>query len=132
MVELPNMNSLTICFAEDILGNASILVFDLGEEAFSPLFNLEGRVRESLIEVLIHFPMTSLVTWYSGSMNCLNECECEITQSCPTLCDPMVCSLPGSSTHGIFKARILEWVAISFPFSSVQFSRSVMSDSATP
>ena len=34
-------------------------------------------------------------------------------QSCPTLCDPMDCTLPGSSVHGIFKARILEWVAIS-------------------
>ena len=38
----------------------------------------------------------------------------EIAQSCPTLCKPMDCSLPGSSIHGIFKARILEWVAISF------------------
>ena len=33
---------------------------------------------------------------------------------CPTLCDPMNCSLRGSSTHGIFQARVLEWVAISF------------------
>ena len=38
----------------------------------------------------------------------------KITQSCPTLCDPMDCSLPGSSIHGIFQARILEWVAIFF------------------
>ena len=38
----------------------------------------------------------------------------EVTQSCPTLCDPMDCSLPGSSVHGILQARILEWVAISF------------------
>ena len=38
----------------------------------------------------------------------------EVTQSCPTLCDPMDCSLPGSSVHGIFQARILEWVAIAF------------------
>ena len=38
----------------------------------------------------------------------------EIAQSCPTLCDPMDCSLPGSSDHGILQARILEWVAISF------------------
>ena len=39
---------------------------------------------------------------------------CSISQSCPTLCDPMDCSLPGSSVHGAFQARILEWVAISF------------------
>ena len=40
--------------------------------------------------------------------------ESEVVQSCPTLCDPMDCSPPGSSVHGISQARILEWVAISF------------------
>ena len=35
--------------------------------------------------------------------------ESEVTQSCPTLSDPMDCSLPGSSVHGIFQARVLEW-----------------------
>jgi len=40
--------------------------------------------------------------------------ESEVAQSCPTLSDPMDCSLPGSSVHGIFKARILEWGAIAF------------------
>ena len=39
----------------------------------------------------------------------------EVTQWCLTLCDPMDCSLPGSSVHGIFQARILEWGAISSP-----------------
>ena len=39
----------------------------------------------------------------------------EVAQSCLTLCDPMHCSLPGSSVHGIFEARILEWVAIPSP-----------------
>ena len=38
---------------------------------------------------------------------------CSVTQLCPTLCDLMDCSLPGSSIHGILQARILEWVAIS-------------------
>ena len=36
----------------------------------------------------------------------------EVVQSCPTLCDPMDCSLPGSSIHGIFQARVLEWVVM--------------------
>ena len=40
--------------------------------------------------------------------------ESEVTQSCPTLGDPMDCSLPGSSIHGIFQARVLEWGAIAF------------------
>ena len=40
--------------------------------------------------------------------------ESEVAESCPTLQDPMDCSLPGSSVHGIFQARVLEWVAIAF------------------
>ena len=42
------------------------------------------------------------------------ESESEIAQSCPTLSDPVDCSLPGSSGHGIFQARVLEWVASAF------------------
>ena len=44
----------------------------------------------------------------------------EVAQSCPTLCDPMDCSLPGSSVHGIFQAIVLEWIAISFSRGSSQ------------
>ena len=40
--------------------------------------------------------------------------ESEVALSCPTLRDPMDCSLPGSSIHGIFQARVLEWGAIAF------------------
>ena len=40
--------------------------------------------------------------------------ESEVAQSCPTLSDPMDCSLPGSSVHGICQAIVLEWIAISF------------------
>ena len=42
------------------------------------------------------------------------ESESEVTQSCPTLSDPMDCSPPGSSVHGVFQTRVLEWVAIAF------------------
>ena len=42
--------------------------------------------------------------------------ESEVTQSCPTLSDPMDCTLPGSSVHGIFQARVLEWGAIALLF----------------
>ena len=41
-------------------------------------------------------------------------CVCSVSKSCQTLCDPMDYSPPGSSVHGIFQARILEWVAVSF------------------
>ena len=50
----------------------------------------------------------------------LKESESEVTQSCLTRCAPMDCSLPGSSVHGIFQARILEWFAISFSRRSSQ------------
>ena len=40
--------------------------------------------------------------------------ESEVVQLCPTLSDPMDCSLPGSSVHRIFQARVLEWVAVAF------------------
>ena len=44
--------------------------------------------------------------------------ESEVTQSCLTLGDPMDCSPPGSSVHGIFQARVLEWGAIAFSMTS--------------
>ena len=42
------------------------------------------------------------------------QSESEVTQSCPTLSNPIDCSLPGPSIHGIFQARVLEWGAIAF------------------
>ena len=44
----------------------------------------------------------------------LLKSESGVAQSCPSLCDPMGCSLPDSSVHGFYQARVLEWVAISF------------------
>ena len=49
---------------------------------------------------------------------CEDWSESEVPQSCPTLCDPMDCSLPDSSIDGIFQARMLEWVAISWGLST--------------
>ena len=48
--------------------------------------------------------------------------ESEVAQSCPTPSDPMDCSLPGSSIHGIFQERVLEWGAIAFYAASTQLS----------
>ena len=44
----------------------------------------------------------------------LDESESEVAQSCLTLCDPMDSKLPGSFIHGVFQARVLEWIAVSF------------------
>ena len=54
--------------------------------------------------------------------------ESEVAQSCPTLSDPMDGSLPGSSIHGIFQARVLEWGAIAF---SVEFASKVLISALT-
>ena len=62
----------------------------------------------------VHSPCSSKLTF--GSPHALlPTCKegKEVAQSCPTLCDAMDCSLPDSSVHGIFQARVLEWVAIS-------------------
>ena len=59
--------------------------------------------------------------WGYFHLQCLKlKSESEVAQSCPTLRDPMDCSLPGSSVHGIFQARVLEWVAIAFSESLLQ------------
>ena len=73
-------------------------------DTFSTLTSLgQGRMHQSLHSLQNSF-----------SLVCVCVCVCEVTQLCPTLCDPMACSPPGSSVHGILQARILEWVAISF------------------
>ena len=60
-----------------------------------------------------HWQVDSFPLSHQGRWN-------EIAQSCPILCDPIDCSLPGSSVHGIFQAIVLEWIAISFSRGSSQ------------
>jgi len=55
------------------------------------------------------------ISIFNAFVNAQKRCrESEVAQSCPTLCDPMDCSPPGTSVNGIFQAKVLEWVAISF------------------
>ena len=63
-----------------------------------------------------------LPVWIEAKCNAYlyTETETEVAESCPTLCDQIDCSLPGFSIHGIFQARVLEWVAISFSRGSSQ------------
>ena len=54
-------------------------------------------------------------------LHCIKmKSESEVAQSCPTLSDPMECSLPGSSSRGIFQARVLEWGAIAFSLTDLE------------
>ena len=62
----------------------------------------------------IHFfLLLSNIPWYAAAA------AAKSLQSCPTLCNPIDCSLPGSSIHGIFQERVLEWGAIAFSHSLI-------------
>ena len=92
----------------------------LEETALSPLSGLGTLVKDHLItDTRIYFWVLYAILCYSVFVlgpYCFNHCSfmcvcvcTKLLQSCPTLCDPMDCSLPGSFVHGIFQARILEW-----------------------
>ena len=72
----------------------------------------------------MHGPVNGEIRIFSTNYVETTECVCvctrtckhgSVTQSCLNLCDPLDCSLPGSSVHGIFQAKILKWVVFHFP-----------------
>ena len=72
--------------------------------------NINGQIfrrKRCLHSLRVSLPKDLLITVVAAA-------AAKSLQSCPTLCDPMDCSLPGFSVHGILQARTLEWVAISF------------------
>ena len=77
-------------------------------------FDLGTRGPE-LLFLISCFSSALRISWsISLSLSFQQWMHVQSLQSCATLCDPVNCSLPGSSVHGIFQARILEWVVISF------------------
>ena len=87
------------------------------------IFATEFRDSNSLPILLSCVLYPSLIKHFSSLCQYLQFsmlCCCSVTKSCLTLCDPMDCSLPGSSFHGIFQAKILEWVVIFFSRESSQ------------
>ena len=105
-------------------------IFDLFQTSFMWVQRISAAAAKSLQSCLTLRPHRRQPTrlplpWDSPGKNTgvgchfLLQCmkvksESEGPQSCPTLSDPMDCSLPGSSAHGIFQARVLEWGAIAF------------------
>ena len=71
-----------------------------------------------ILHLLFLWQMKAALTWQIRTFYFINQnaaaVAAESLQLCPTLCDPMDCSPPGSSVHEILQARILEWVAIPF------------------
>ena len=68
--------------------------------------------RYSILLVITEMQVKITMRCYTP-IRTVKKCVCVCVQSCLTLCNPMDCSLPGSSVHGIFQARIVEWIAIS-------------------
>ena len=87
-----------------------------------------NRTRPICITALNHVPkeearilfQSSIKLYISIITHSKQLSESEVAQSCPTLCDPTDCSLPGSSVHEIFQAIVLEWTAIFFSLSSLK------------
>ena len=82
---------------------------------------LACRSRERGQQALAEIQATSKSNRLLLGDQCMKvKSESEVAQSCLTLSDPMDCSLPGSSVHGIFQARVLEWDAIAFSAEDVR------------
>ena len=90
--------------------------------SLSPLPKLIGNSDFSVeikITAAIYVALSLIVSfWIMMKM----KSESKVAQSCPTVSDPMDCSLSGSSIHGIFQARVLEWGAIAFSYSKARKS----------
>ena len=124
-----------------LLSKDNSLIFPLGNSSLSPDGSQRAEGEETQVSCCCCCSVASVVSdsvrphrrqptrlphpWDSPGKNtgvgcqfllpCMKvKSESEVAQSCPTLSDPTHCSLPGSSVHGIFQARVLEWVAIAF------------------
>ena len=108
ILEPKKIKSLTICIVSpsiyhEVIGpDAMMLVFWM--LSFKPVFPLSS----------LAFIKRCLISSSLSAIRVVVLCTCAVIQLCPMLCDPTDCSPLGSFVHGIFQARILEWVAISF------------------
>ena len=114
-------------FSQKLLGHMVILLLHwckncqttfqrnvaFSEDPFLTVLKQLPQIAHHLL-TLLHFPF---IPWWNSIEHCIYLLLCDttmrvlVTQSCPTLCDPMDCSLPGFSVRGILQARILEWIA---------------------
>ena len=117
-------NLYTVGFPGDlVLKNPPADAGDMGSIPVSGRSSGEGNDNPSWYSCLGN-PMNRRTSWatvngFAKDWTRLSDerrvkSESDVAQSCPTLCNPMDCSLPGFSVHGIFQARVLQWVAISF------------------
>ena len=120
----PNPSSQIQCRASSLLSEP-LLFFKRGREMLMLQMFRTAKLNEMFTALWKVFDAQKMLRpfWLRGRDLVLqpwNKVKVKVAQSCPTLCDPMVCSPPGSSVHGILQARILEWVAIPFSRGSSQ------------
>ena len=95
--------------------NTSVCLIQLLRGLHKTIF-MKGIVNSSrsLFKVIVLMGTSNFIARGEYNTHAHTHTHTEVAQSCPTLCDPMDCSPPGSLVHGIFQAWILEWVAVSF------------------
>ena len=109
-----------------------VCVYFLYKQSHQSCINFINHFKNQLFNFLILYVVCFLLFYFcfyptSFLLLSLGLKWSEVAQSYPTLCNPIDCSLPGSSIHGLFQARILEWVAILFSrWSWVEWSLSIL------
>ena len=108
-------NSETV---HNILTHGKVLTGKVQAKGDSEIDKRQGKILAQVCSESLLLSCLDLVSYLkiltiNPPRVCVYVCA-QSPQSCPTLCDPMDCSPPGSSTHGIFQVIVLDWVAISF------------------
>ena len=85
---------------------------DVGDPRVGPWEGSTGSYWVSVSKFCIAWILSRDMLHLIVACCCMLRCSVLVTQSCLTLCDPMACSPPGSSVHGILQLRILEWIAM--------------------
>ena len=122
---VPGSDDLLILYLEANLANLSLTLYAFLQSLICCCCCCVSSVVSDSVRLHRWQPTRLRRPWDSPGKNtgvgchCLLQCmkvksESEVSQLCPTLSDPMDCSLPGSSVHGIFQARVLEWDAFAF------------------
>ena len=115
---IKDRNGMDLAEAEDIKKRWQEYTEELYKKDNHDPDNHDGiitHLEPDILECEVKWALESITTnKASGGDGITVESESEVAQLRPTLCDPMDCSLPGSSAHGILQARVLEWVAVSF------------------
>ena len=89
-----------------------LIVISLFPQCLKNLYYIPVDIKGAVFQLYLSSEFCTICILGTIQRKCI--CTCSVTQSCPALCHPIDCSLPGFSVLGIFQASMLEWVAISY------------------